>query len=76
MEESKKEKEVSTGKGNHISRESVFNRTEVFVCLLFDVKWEAKTNFKLRIGALVANGERKCLGRLEKQSGFGHISFL
>ena len=57
MEESKKKRsqkkkkkkieEVSTGKGNHISRESVFNRIGVFVCLLFDVKWEAKTNFKL-----------------------------
>ena len=43
----KKKEEVSTGKGNHISRESVFNRIGVFVCLLFDVKWEAKTNFKL-----------------------------
>lgn len=47
MEESKKEKRSLQEKGITFPEKSVFNRTGVFVCLLFDVKWEAKTNFKL-----------------------------
>lgn len=76
MEESKKKRSLQEKVITFPEKVCLTQLGFLFVCFLMLSGKPRPISKLLESKLCIANGERKRLGRLERQSGFGHISFL